>query len=363
MSSLLERLKKNSTIKETASFDDSKLLNGGDICTTDIPALNIALSGSLDGGITSGLFLAVGKSKSFKTSMCLCIAKAYLDKHKDSVLIFMDSEFGSPKNYFDSFGIDTARVLHIPIMDIEEFKFEIVNQLEKEIKRTDRVIIVVDSIGNLASRKEREDSLAEKSVGDMSRAKQLKSCFRMITPYLTKLDVPMLCVNHSYESQGMFAQTIVSGGTGIYYSANTIFIISRSQEKEGTDVVGYNFNINIEKSRFVKEKSKIPINVNYNNGISKWSGLLDMALEAGLVIKPSTGWFSRINTDTGELEEKKYRAKDTNNADFWTPILNSPKFKQWVEDRYKIANGAMLTDDYIDAELESIDIDDIDMEY
>jgi RecA/RadA recombinase len=489
--SLMERLKKTSTIKETAVLSESKIVNGGDVCITDVPALNIALSGSLYGGISSGLILACGKSKSFKTSLCLVMAKAYLDKHDDAVLIFMDTEYGSPKSYFESFEIDIERVLHVPIMDIEEFKFEVMAQLNALDRKTN-VIFVVDSIGNMSSRKEREDSLAEKSVSDLTRAKQLKSCFRMITPYLTKYDIPMICVNHTYDSMSLFPSAVVSGGcleagtnlimfdgsikkiedievgelvktlngskpvthiwnpdtlevgepecfeiefedgykcvvsenhpfltdsgwveasnlstdktlvcidnqrnskiksiisvgtrkvydisvkdvehyilengvvthnTGIYYSANTIFIIGRQQEKDGTDVIGYNFIINVEKSRFVKEKSKIPICVNYDNGISKWSGLMDMALEAGICIKPKNGWYQRIDTKTGEIEDKNYRLKETNTKEFWNPILQSDKFKQWVEDRYKIANGTMLTDDSITDELDNLDMDDLD---
>jgi RecA/RadA recombinase len=208
-----------------------------------------------------------------------------MDKYKDSVCLFYDSEFGTPQAYFDSFGIDKSRVLHTPITDIEQLKFDIMKQLEG-IKRGDKVIFVVDSVGNLASKKEVEDALNEKSVADMSRAKQLKSVFRMVTPHLNLKDLPMVVINHIYMEQGLYPKAIVSGGTGIYYSADTIWIIGRSQEKDGTEVTGYNFNINIEKSRFVREKSRIPVTVMHKGGISKWSGLMDMALESGHVIKP-----------------------------------------------------------------------------
>ena len=112
-----------------------------------------------------------------------------------------------------------------------------------------KVIIVIDSIGNLASKKELEDALNEKSVADMSRAKALKGLFRMVTPYLTMKNVPLLAVNHTYQEIGLFPKSIVSGGTGIYYSADNIWIIGRQQQKQGTEVKGYNFVINVEKSR------------------------------------------------------------------------------------------------------------------
>ena len=123
----------------------------------------------------------------------------------------------------------------------------------ENIDRGDKVCIVIDSIGNLASKKELEDALNDKSVADMSRAKALKGLFRMVTPYLTMKNVPLLAVNHTYQEIGLFPKAVVSGGTGIYYSADNIWIIGRKQEKQGTEIKGYHFIINVEKSRFVKK--------------------------------------------------------------------------------------------------------------
>jgi len=234
MSALLEKLKKNSTIKETNILADSVLFSKKDMIPTKIPAINVALSGRLDGGMTPGLTVWAGPSKHFKTAFTLLMAKSYMDKYPDAALLFYDSEFGTPQSYFDSFGIDTSRVMHTPITDIEQIKFDVMQQMN-ELKRGDKVIIVVDSIGNLASKKEVEDALDGKSVGDMTRAKQLKSFFRMVTPHLTLKDIPMIVVNHIYMEQGMFPKAIVSGGTGIYYSAQNIYIVGRQQDKDGTD--------------------------------------------------------------------------------------------------------------------------------
>jgi len=204
MSELLTRLKKNSTIKEADVLSESKFFNKKDMIPTKIPGINIALSGSLNGGLVPGLTIWAGPSK-------LLMAKAYMDKYPDAALLFYDSEFGTPQSYFDSFGIDTKRVLHVPLTDIEQLKFDVMQQLG-EIKRGDHVIIVIDSAGNLASKKEVEDALKQSSAADMTRAKQLKSLFRMVTPHLNIKDIPMIVVNHVYMEQGMFPKAIVSGG-------------------------------------------------------------------------------------------------------------------------------------------------------
>jgi hypothetical protein len=219
------------------------------------------------------------------------------------------------------------------------------------IERGDHVIIIIDSVGNLASKKEVEDALEGKSVADMTRAKQMKSLFRMVTPHLTIKDIPMIVVNHTYSEMGLFPKQIVSGGTGIYYSADNIFIIGRQQEKDGTDIIGYNFIINVEKSRFVREKSKIPVEVTFEGGISTWSGLLDVALEGGFVIKPSNGWYSKKG------QEQKVRLKDTYTKEFWMPILTSKEFREFIEARYKMASNDMMINDMdqvaIDEEFEN----------
>ena len=353
--SILEKIKKNTTIKDSAILANSKFFTKKDMIPTAIPAINIALSGRLDGGLTPGLTMWAGPSKHFKTAFSLLMAKSYMDKYPDSAMLFYDSEFGTPQSYFDSFGIDTQRVVHTPITDIEQLKFDIMNQMNG-IDRNDRVIILIDSIGNLASKKEVEDAMDGKSVADMSRAKQIKSLFRMVTPHLSLKDIPMVVVNHTYKTMEIYAKDVVGGGTGSYYSADNIFILGRQQEKEGTDVIGYNFIINVEKSRYVREKSKIPISVKFDGGISKWSGLLEMALESGHVVKPSNGWYSKIDSETGVVEEKKYRLKDTDNKDFWLPVLSQKSFQKWVENNYQISTGAIISsEDDISKELDAIE--------
>ena len=339
--SIMDKLKKNSKIKDTEVLADSAFFNEKDQTPTDVPMVNVALSGSIDGGLSAGLTVLAGPSKHFKTSFALLMAGAYLKANDDAVLLFYDSEFGSPQSYFESFGIDTSRVLHTPIADVEQLKFDMIGQLEA-IERGDKVIIVIDSVGNLASKKELEDALNEKSVADMSRAKALKGLFRMATPYLTMKNIPLLAVNHTYKEIGLFPKDVVSGGTGIYYSADNIWILGRQQEKSGTEITGYNFIINVEKSRYVKEKSKIPVSVSWDGGIERYSGLLDVAIAGGYVVKPSNGWYCRVNTDTGEMVEPKVRAKDTTTREFWKPIFEETNFKEFVRDTYTIGHKSMI---------------------
>ena len=342
--SLLEKLKKTSRVAGTEVLSVSKLFAEKELTTTPVPMVNVALSGSVNGGLASGLTVLAGPSKHFKTSFALLMASAYLKKHDDAVLLFYDSEFGSPQSYFEAFNIDTSRVLHTPVTNIEELKFDLVNQLN-EIDRKDRVIVIIDSVGNIASKKEVEDAMNEKSVADMTRAKALKGLFRMVTPVLTIKDVPLLAINHTYMEIGMFPKAVVSGGTGVMYSADNVWIIGRQQEKVGTEVQGYHFVINVEKSRFVKEKSKIPITVTWEGGMEKWSGLTDVALQMGYVIKPKNGWYQAKNPETGEDLSGNVRMKDTLKEDFWKVVFEKTDFLSAIEKRFKIAYKPILNND------------------
>ena len=268
------------------------------------------------------------------------MASAFLKEKKDGVILFYDSEFGSPQSYFEEFDVDTDRVLHTPVANVEELKFDLVNQLE-QLTREDNVMIVIDSIGNLASKKELEDALNEKSVADMSRAKALKGLFRMVTPYLTMKNIPLVAVNHTYKEIGLFPKDVVGGGTGIYYSADNIWIIGRQQDKQGTEIKGYHFVINVDKSRYVKEKSKIPISVSWEGGVQRYSGLLDVALAGGYVVKPSNGWYSVAG------DEKKVRQADTLQKEFWTPIFEETDFADFIKKQYSIGHEDQVSMDEI----------------
>jgi len=340
--SLKDRLIKNSTIDHTSILTESKIYNKKNMIPTSVPMINVALSGHIDGGLTPGLTVLAAPSKHFKTAFSLLMGAAYLKANPDGVILFYDSEFGTPESYFSSFGVPLESVIHTPITDIEQLKFDLMQQLQ-EIKRGDKVMIIVDSVGNLASKKEVEDALKQSSAADMTRAKQLKSLFRMITPHLTLKDIPMVVVNHIYMTQELYSKPVVSGGTGVYYSADNIWIIGCQQDKDDKDIKGYHFVINVEKSRYVKEKSKIPITVNYDSGINKWSGLLDLAIEGGYIIKPKVGWYSRVDKETGEIGDKNYRAADiVNNGDFWKSILENTDFASWIKNRYSLGKVDMI---------------------
>jgi RecA/RadA recombinase len=333
MSSLMSKMLKTGAIKESAVLSKSKFFGDLGLIKLPVPMMNVYFSGSLDGGIGPGLHMLAGPSKHFKSNMGLVTVKAFQDAEPEGIVIFYDSEFGSTEGYFKNFGIDTSRILHIPIMNVEELKFDIVQKLEA-VEKGDKIFIFIDSVGNLASKKEVEDAKNEKSVADMTRAKQLKSLWRMVTPYLTVKRITCVCINHTYETIEMFSKPVMSGGTGGTYSSNSIAIIGKRQIKDGAELMGWEFVLNAEKSRYIKEKSSIPITVLYDGGIDKYSGLLEVAEAVGFVEKPKQGWFTRPTVEG----DKNWRRKDTNTEEFWTPLLGDQRFKDKVQQMFSLGS-------------------------
>lgn len=296
-----------------------------------IPMMNVAFSGRWDGGLCYGITIIAGESKHYKTGTGLVAVKAFQDKYEDGVVIYLDSELGAGLTYFDSLGIDKDRVIHIPVKDVEEAKFQCVKIME-EVQEGEKVFIFYDSLGNTASKKELQDAIDEKSVADMSRAKAIKSFFRILTPMINLKKCWLLAINHTYMTQEMFAKEIMSGGTGVTLSADSIYFMGRRQQKEDKELVGYEFVMKANKSRFVREGSTFPLNITFEDGIDKYSGLFDWAVENGFIESPTKGYYTRKAVP----EDKKWRAKEIQrNDDFWGPVLTE-EFKRAYEKSFSL---------------------------
>jgi RecA/RadA recombinase len=352
MNKLMNKLIKLGSAGSTI-LTESDMFKPQDLVKTSLPIINIAYSGDIDGGFGSGLTVLAGESKTFKTALALYCLKAYLDKYENGIGILYDSEGGCNPQYIRSFGIDPARVMHVPVEHVEQLKFDFVKKLEG-IEKGDKVFFMVDSIGQIASKKETDDASDEKSVADMTRAKAIRSLLRLVTVQLNKKLLPCFMINHVYQEMGLFPKTVIPGGTAVTYAPNTIFVIGKSQDK-GSDgeLNGWNFTLNVHKSRYVREKSKFPFNVSYEEGIKKYSGMLDMAIELGAVVSPSSGWYSSVDLTTGEIDQKKWRKKDLDVPEFWDPILSSTEFQTKIAKRYKLE--ASMDTDPIEIDIEDED--------
>ena len=275
---------------------------------------------------------------------CLVAMSAYLKKYPDATAVFFDSELGSRKEYFKSADIDMSRVIHVVVRTVEELKINVVNILS-QIEKNEKVFMFVDSISQLASNKEIDDAMNADVKVDLTRAKAVNSLFRMITTDLSVKKIPFFCINSFYSDMAnKYAEANIKGGKQIFLSSDTILMVTRSQEKVDGEFVGFNFNYNVMKSRFVQEKSKVSVTVTFDGGIDRESGLIEMARDGGFIDMPKSGWYTRTKLIDGLEDSKSYRAKEMTGDEFWKPILESKAFKQYIEDAYGLAGGALIKD-------------------
>lgn len=358
MSDLMQRaLKVKVKGVDTFSAEKSSLLRvPKDLyIPTSLPAFNIALSGDVKTGFGPGVNILAGESGVGKTLLSWIAAKAFQKKNPDGIVLFYDSEQGTPEDYLISMGIDIARVIHIPVMNIEEMKFDMVAKLSS-FENGDKVFVLVDSLGNIASIKEITDAKDEKTVADMSRAKAMKSFFRMVTPLVSTKRIYFFGIQHTYQEIGMFPKTIVGGGTGSVYASNTILVLTKSQEKDGTEQVGININMGIYKSRYVREKQRIKLTLKYASGFDTFAGLLDLFIELGLVHKPNNRRYCIVDTDGVIDEDNSMYRKDIETPAIIMGMLRRKDVQDQIKMRYQLSGDGKQTvsDDF--------DVDLLDME-
>jgi RecA/RadA recombinase len=286
---------------------------------------------------------------------------AYLRDNPDAVAILYDSENGASIRYMQTYGVDMSRVFYERIDNVEDLRKKVITRLV-DLDESDKVFFFVDSLGQLGSLKELNDTLTKDDLpSDMGiRAKSITSFFRIVTPILTRLKLPMYIINHYYESMGVkYPQKQIKGGQQAYLSSENIWIITSVKDKNTDNKIeGYTFNIYIEKSRKVKEGVTIPIEVKYNEDISEYSGLFEIAKRMGWIEMVSSGWYSRklLDIETGELklESKKQRKGEVEYDDsFWKPLLSNESFKQDVRETFTL-HGKMMAENFAITEFEIV---------
>ena len=352
MSLMSKMLKVGKDDEYTSILSKSVFNNNEDFIPTSVPMFNVGLSGKLDGGFGPGIIEFVAESKSFKTGFALMLVKAYQTMYPDAVILFFDSEHGS-SSFFDTFDINTDNVIHIPIFNIEQLKIKVSQYLE-QIERGDKVIGLVDSIGTLPSTKEVEDAVAGKDTTDMTRARAMNSFFRTIQPLISFKGIPFVIINAFYSTMETYSKNIVKGGQNATLSPNIIFFITKSQVRDNAKkLIGWSFNVRVLKSRYVKENAVFPITITYDGGVYINSGILEVAVHLGFVIKPKMGFYALKGTKP-ELNEKKstknndvyeipcVREKDLT-QEFYDALLNDPEFKEAVRKMYSLDSNVLLS--------------------
>jgi RecA/RadA recombinase len=255
---------------------------------------NALLCGDLFGGAASNKVTAfAGETGVGKTFFLLGIIKSFLEKNPTAGVIYFESESALTKDMIASRGIDIKRMVIIPVTTVQEFRHQALKVLDKYCEKPEgerpKLVMCLDSLGNLSTTKEIEDSASGKETQDMTRARLVKGVFRVLTLKLAKAKVPLFVTNHTYLQVGtMYPQQIMGGGSGLQYAASTIVFLSKRKEKDGDEVVGNIIHCKNIKNRLAKENKMVDVLLTYDKGLNRYYGLSDLAISAGIFKKPTT---------------------------------------------------------------------------
>ena len=257
-------------------------------------SFNALLSGSIYGGLPGNKITAIaGEAATGKTFFALGICKNFLDVDKEAGVIYFESESAISKEMIETRGVDSKRMVIVPVATVQEFRNQSIKILDKYISQPEAnrkpLMFVLDSLGMLSTTKEMEDTAAGKETRDMTRSQIVKSTFRVLTLKLGKANIPMIMTNHTYDVIGsMFPQKEMGGGSGLKYAASSIIYLSKRKEKDGTEVIGNIIHCKNYKSRLTKENAQIDVKLTYKHGLDKYYGLLELGEESGIFTKVST---------------------------------------------------------------------------
>ena len=285
----------DSVIKDSGNEFASKVSDGvaaGDTSSfvdTGSYIFNAVVSGSLFGGIPSNKVTALaGESSTGKTFFALSVVRNFLTNNSDGGVIYFESESALSKDIIESRGIDSKRMVIFPVATIEEFRTQATRIVEKYMKEPKEerqpLMFVLDSLGMLSTSKEMEDISNDKQVRDMTKSQLIKGAFRVLTLKLGQAGIPMLVTNHTYDVIGSYVpMKEMGGGAGLKYAASTIIFLTKSKEKDGTDLVGNIIKCESKKSRFTKEGSKVATRLFFDErGLDRYYGLLELGEKYGV---------------------------------------------------------------------------------
>lgn len=298
---------------------------------------NALLSGSLHGGLPSNKITAIaGESATGKTFFALGMVKQFLEDNPDAAVMYFESESAITKGMIEDRGIDSKRIVIVPVVTVQEFRNQAINILDRYLETPEKdrpkMMFVLDSLGMLSTTKEIEDTAEGKETKDMTRAQITKGAFRVLTLKLGRAGVPMIVTNHTYDVIGsMFPQKEMGGGSGLKYAASSIIYLSKKKEKEGTEIIGNIIHCKNAKSRLTVENRVVDVRLTYDKGLDRYYGLLDLALASGVFKKSST----RVELPNGKTEFGK--TINNNPEKYFTEDVME-KLETVVQDYFKYGN-------------------------
>lgn len=264
------------------------------IIDTGSYALNGLMSASIFGGAYDNKVTAfAGPEATGKTFFVMGIMQNWMKKYPNGGVIFNDTESAVTNKMRAQRGIDNSRVVIAEPVSVQKFRHNCIQILDRYIAlpvdQRPPMFMVLDSLGQLSTTKELEDTAEGKETKDMTRAQVIKATFRVLNLKLAQARVPMFVTNHVYDAVGTYTpQKVLSGGSGLKYTASQIFFLSKKKDRDDSkEVVGNIITVRSEKNRMAREQKTVDVKLSYDKGLDRYYGLLPVAVKHGVFVQTS----------------------------------------------------------------------------
>lgn len=319
------------------------------LSTNCIP-VNLLLSGKIKGGIKKGVISQIGADSSFGKSM---IGYAVLKsaQHSGMDCFIIDSENATNYDVLTQIGVNMNEVGVFNTNRIPEIK-QILAKMMKGLSREEcrNTFVLLDSWGPLV-----EEQVIEKAEDGSAAVNMGSAKFKAeLANILTATNFTVLVLNHVYATLQMYGDAVtVGGGKKLYFLSDAIMLATsakKDKDKEG-NLRGKIITAKALKGRSAKENVSTHYMIQYNGGINPFYGLLDEAIESGIVYKPKPGYYCRVGIDTpvdettGELgtPTKLWKEDDLYVAEFWIPLYKNETFIKYVETKFSFEEQEVIT--------------------
>jgi RecA/RadA recombinase len=295
--------------KFSSTLDNNTYGNIDEYIDTGSYALNRLITGSIYKGIPRGRVIGLAGTPGVgKSYLCGQVIKNA--QEMGYTILFYDSENAITRDFLGRIGCDPSKIVYFPIDGIEQFKNHMIRTTKEALEASpdQKIMVVLDSYGNLSSAKEMNDIELGKENGDMGqRQKAGGAMLREATRHCGHYRIPFIFTNHVYKDVAsapnpMYAKTIMSGGQkATYMSSAVVFLTKKAEKDENTKEITGNFiTCKTDKNRLAPEGKSIEMYLSFKSGPNKYYGLLETAVEAGLATEINSKTYSFPHVEEGK---------------------------------------------------------------
>ena len=295
-------------------FGDSVLVDSTDVVDV-IPTGSISLDVSIGvGGIPRGKITELfGSESSGKTTLAISVVKNALKLGLKSLYIDAENmlDYGLLRDMVgQEFNKEQLVILN------PETAEDAFNMIEMGLGSGDFQLIILDSVGSMAPKKEQEDDFEDANVALLARL--VTKFLRRNAHVIAEKNIALLLLNQVRSKIGAYMASFETpGGHALKHFTSLRISLSRGQEmKIGNDTVGIMTKFVIKKNKLSAPFRSFTIPIVFGKGIDEYSDAVDFCSMLGVIKKKGSYYkFEDVTLGQGKLQAGDYLEKHPETLD------------------------------------------------